>query len=148
MDTFVSNLEAHEDKNKPLSSWQAYTMRPGEKLESIAPRFGMTVANLKAANGIKGRIQLPPGFTLLVAGKDGSDTLNMAALPEQPRLPRQPRTGHQRGRWRTYAHGAQRRQVAGPGKRYGMSVAELKKMNNLRSDKLAAGSRLNVALSY
>lgn len=146
MDTFVSNLEAHEDKNKPLSSWQAYTMRPGEKLESIAPRFGMTVANLKAANGIKGRIQLPPGFTLLVAGKDGSDALNMAALPEQPRLPDanpEPATkGTAGARTHTVRKGDKLPALA---KRYGMSVAELKKINNLRSDKLAAGSRLNVA---
>jgi membrane-bound lytic murein transglycosylase D len=55
LETFISNLEAHEESDKPLSSWQAYTLRPGERLEEVAPRFGMTVANLKAVNGINGR---------------------------------------------------------------------------------------------
>jgi membrane-bound lytic murein transglycosylase D len=27
VDTFISNLEAHEESEKPLSSWQAYTLR-------------------------------------------------------------------------------------------------------------------------
>jgi len=37
LETFVSNLEAHGDENKPLSAWQTYTLRPGDKLEKIAP---------------------------------------------------------------------------------------------------------------
>ncbi|GHU04093.1 lytic transglycosylase [Betaproteobacteria bacterium] len=68
LETFVSNLEAHGDDNKPLSAWQTYTMRPGDRLEKIAPRFGTTVAQLKAANGIRGKERLSPGQTLLVPG--------------------------------------------------------------------------------
>ena len=87
VDTFMSNLESHQDNDKPLSNWQAYTFRAGDKLEKVAPRFGMTVANLKAVNGINGRIKITPGFTLLVAGRDNHGTMDMTALPEQPRLP-------------------------------------------------------------
>ncbi len=87
VDTFMNNLENHQDSDKPLSSWQPYTFQAGDKLEKVAPRFGMTVANLKAANGIQGRIKVKPGATLLVAGHDNQGTANMAALPEQPRLP-------------------------------------------------------------
>jgi membrane-bound lytic murein transglycosylase D len=67
VDTFISNLEAHEGSEKPLSSWQAYTLREGDRLEEVAPRFGMTLANLRSVNGINGRIKLAPGLTLLVA---------------------------------------------------------------------------------
>jgi membrane-bound lytic murein transglycosylase D len=136
LDTFMNNLEAHEGSNKPLSSWQSYTMRPGDKLEKIAPRFGMTVANLKEANGIQGRIKITPGFTLLVAGQEGADP---SPLPEQPRLPvadPDPRTS---ARSHTVRKGETLPAIA---KRYGMTVAQLKQMNHLRSDKLAPGSRL------
>ena len=140
LDTFVSNLEAHEDSNKPLSSWQSYTVRPGDKLEKIAPRFGMTVANLKAVNGITGRIKVNPGLTLLVAGQDGAEPLNMAALPEQPRLPNaDPTPAASTGRSHTVRKGETLPAIA---KRYGTSVAELKHLNHLRTDKLAAGTRL------
>jgi membrane-bound lytic murein transglycosylase D len=86
VDTFISNLEAHEESEKPLSSWQAYTVKTGDKLEQIAPRFGMTVANLRAVNGINGKIKVGPGLTLLVAGQEGSEPAEGAALAEQQTL--------------------------------------------------------------
>ncbi|MEI7612832.1 MAG: LysM peptidoglycan-binding domain-containing protein [Betaproteobacteria bacterium] len=143
VDAFVSNLEAHEESKKPLSSWQSYTMRPGDKLEMIAPRFGMSVANLKAVNGIKGRLKVTPGFTLLVAGKDGGTPLDMAALPEQPRLPDADPTpaskGNAAGRSHLVRKGDTSPAIA---KRYGISVAELKRLNHLQGDKLKPGMRL------
>ena len=83
-ETFVNNLEAHEENNKPLSAWQTYTLRPGDRLESVAPRFGMTVANLKAVNGIQGKIG--PGQILLVNNREYDGKPNMMPLPGQPRL--------------------------------------------------------------
>lgn len=142
MDTFMSNLEAHEGSNKPLSSWQAYTMQPGDKLEKIAPRFGMTVANLKEANGIQGRIKISPGFTLLVAGNEGKDSSAMAPLPEQPRLPVADPDSRASVRSHTVRKGETLPLIA---KRYGTTVAEIKRINHLRSDKIAAGHRLTLA---
>lgn len=141
VDTFISNLEAHEDSNKPLSSWQSYTMRPGDKLEKIAPRFGMTVANLKAVNGIKGSIKVSPGLTLIVAGHEGGDSSDMAALPEQPRLPSadpSPTASH------VVRKGETLRSIA---KRYKVSVAELSRLNHLRGDKVAPGTHLSLGSS-
>jgi len=139
LDTFMNNLEAHEESNQPLSSWQSYTMRPGDKLEKIAPRFGMTVAKLKEVNGIKGKIKITPGFTLLVAGQDDGKLLDMAALPEQPRLPEADPTPAQESRTHTVRKGDTLPAIA---KRYGMTVAELKRVNKLRTDRIAAGARL------
>ncbi|MDR1935679.1 MAG: LysM peptidoglycan-binding domain-containing protein [Candidatus Accumulibacter sp.] len=70
LETFVSNLEAHSDENKPLSSWRTYTLRPGDRLEKIASRFGTTVAGLRAANGLNGKSRISPGQTLLVPGPE------------------------------------------------------------------------------
>jgi membrane-bound lytic murein transglycosylase D len=76
--TFVDNLEAHGNENKPLSSWQSYTLRPGDRFEKVAQRFGMTVARLKAVNGIRSKARPAPGMTLLVL-RGGKDTAGEVA---------------------------------------------------------------------
>ena len=63
---FRTNLQAHD---KPLTSWQAYTIKKGESLESVAKRHGLTVTRLKQVNGISGRMRIGPGHTLLVPAK-------------------------------------------------------------------------------
>ena len=144
LETFVSNLEAHEGDNKPLSAWQTYTLRPGDKLEKIAPRFGMTVANLKSVNGIKGKMRLSPGLTLLVAGQENGKTLDIGALPEQPRLPEV----DSEPRGKTVTHSVRKGEtLAEIARRYGTSLAELKRTNNLRNDRVPAGTRLKVAMA-
>ena len=136
-ETFVSNLEAHEEDNKPLSSWQTYTLRPGDRLESVAPRFGMTVANLRAVNGIKGQIK--PGLTLLVANKDYNGKPDMTPLPGQPRLP--DADPEPAARSHTVRKGETLTSIA---KRYGTTTAILKRLNDLRSEKVTIGSRLSI----
>jgi membrane-bound lytic murein transglycosylase D len=142
VDTFMSNLESHQNSDKPLSSWQSYTLRPGEKLEKVAPRFGMTVANLKAVNGLNGRLKLAPGLTLLVAGNDAGESADMAALPEQPRLPSADPAPASPSRTHTVQRGETLARLA---KRYSLSVADLKRLNHLRSDNVAPGTKLTVA---
>ena len=144
VDTFMNNLENHQDSDKPLSSWQSYTLQPGDKLEKVAPRFGMTVANLKAVNGIKGRIKVAPGLTLLVAGHDGGDAPDMAALPEQPRLPDADPAPAAGSRTHTVRKGETLIKLA---RRYGIAVAELKRINHLRIDRVAPGSKLALTAS-
>lgn len=151
LDTFMNNLEAHEDSNKPLSLWQSYTVRPGDRLEKIAPRFGMTVTNLKAVNGIRGRIKINPGFTLLVPGQSGSETLDKAELKEQLRQQpdsalassvAEPANAVENSRTTIARKGDTLITIA---KRYGTSVAELKRINKLRNNKIAVGTRLALA---
>jgi membrane-bound lytic murein transglycosylase D len=134
LDIFRSNLEAHEESNKPLSVWQTYTLRVGDKLDRIARRFGMSLAGLKSVNGIKGRTRVKPGTTLLVSGNKGAEPATPAGKPEPVRMA---------------ASGSVRTHTVGKGdtlfsiaKRYGVTVAELKRVNRLKSDRLAAGARL------
>lgn len=142
VDTFMSNLESHQNSDKPLSSWQSYTLRPGEKLEKVAPRFGMTLANLKAVNGISGRIKVAAGLTLLVAGSEGGESADMAALPEQPRLPVADPTPVATARTHVVRKGETLARLA---KQHGISLAELKRLNHLRSDRVAPGTRLTLS---
>ena len=153
VDTFISNLEAHEESEKPLSSWQAYTVKTGDKLEQIAPRFGMTVANLKAVNGINGKNKVGPGLTLLVAGQEGTEPAEGAALAEQqplvvppPRLAQPEPTVVATPVAVTRTHTVQKGEtLVKVAQRYGMTLAEIKQLNKLRAEHVNAGTKLTVA---
>lgn len=153
VETFNANLEAHENSNKPLSSWQNYTMQPGDKLEKIAPRFGMTVAALRAANGLNGKSKPTVGQTLLVAGAGQADAENLATLQEQPKSPAVEAKTASASVNTTPATASTNRShtvrkgetLATLAKRYDMTPRELKRINRLKSDKITPGTRLALA---
>jgi len=63
VDTFRTNLE---NFSNPLVSWQAYQSKKGERLDKLAPRFGLSVAKLKSVNGLPTRARVSNGQALLV----------------------------------------------------------------------------------
>lgn len=77
VEIFQRNLENHTE---PLVSWQAYTVKPGERIERVAAKHGMSVAELKRVNSITGRNKIRTGQPLLVPVKAG-------AKPHLPDLP-------------------------------------------------------------
>ncbi|MDO8340929.1 MAG: LysM peptidoglycan-binding domain-containing protein, partial [Candidatus Woesebacteria bacterium] len=83
--TFLANLQRHQAEDKPLSAWITHVLKKGEKLDSVAKRYGMNVVRLKQLNGINAKTKIAPGFALLVPGKDavGQDSL-AARLPQTP----------------------------------------------------------------
>lgn len=83
--TFRDNLADYTASNKPLSAWNTHTLQRGEKLDSVARRYGLSVARLKQLNGITRRTRVGPGLALLVPGKDaaGYDAI-VARLPKIP----------------------------------------------------------------
>jgi len=74
---FQNNLETH---SRPLVSWQAYTMKRSDQPEKIASTHGMTLVQLKEANGIPVNKKIVAGQTLLVPLRDNAD-------PHLPDLP-------------------------------------------------------------
>ncbi|MFN0163628.1 MAG: transglycosylase SLT domain-containing protein [Burkholderiales bacterium] len=76
VETFRQNLEASGEK--PLSTWQTYLVKAGEKLEQIAARFRIDLGELKSINSIAPRARVAVGHTLIVP-KDAKQT--EAALP-------------------------------------------------------------------
>ena len=83
--TFLDNLQNHEAQDKPLSAWLTHNLKKGEKLDSVAARYGISAARLKQLNGINARTKITPGFALLVPGKDAIGHEAIAArLPQTP----------------------------------------------------------------
>jgi membrane-bound lytic murein transglycosylase D len=78
--TFFANLENHD---KPLVSWQAHTIRPGEKPEKIAASYGMSVSELKSVNNLGSGNRFQAGLPLLVPVREGG-TPNLPDLPATP----------------------------------------------------------------
>jgi len=74
---FQRNLESNR---APLVSWQAYTVKPGERIEKIAAKHGMSVGELKRVNNINARAGIRTGQPLLVPVAAG-------AKPNLPDLP-------------------------------------------------------------
>ena len=74
---FHANLEKYD--SKALVSWHAYQPKPGEKLEAIAKRFGVSVARLKEVNGVNPRVRGIPALLVV--------PLNGAATDTNPELP-------------------------------------------------------------
>ncbi len=85
VETFQNNLANYD---KPLVSWQAYHARKGERLDHLAPRFGLSLERLRSVNGLSARAQVSSDETLLVplngesAGNEGEfATFNMHLHP-------------------------------------------------------------------
>ena len=74
---FQRNLAAHD---KPLVSWQAYTVKRSDQQESIAAKHSMTVAQLREANAIVPSKKIIPGQTLMVP-VTGNAEPNLPDLP-------------------------------------------------------------------
>ncbi len=83
---FRANMERYEAEDKPLSNWSTYSLKKGEKLETVAVRNGLSVAKLKQLNGITARTKVGPGFALLVPrpGSQANPDLLAAYLPKAP----------------------------------------------------------------
>ncbi|HET9662786.1 MAG TPA: transglycosylase SLT domain-containing protein, partial [Burkholderiales bacterium] len=77
VEIFRRNLESHTE---PLVSWHAYTVKPGERIEKIAAKHGMSVSELKRVNNMTARSRIKTGQPLLVPVKAGAK-LNLPDLP-------------------------------------------------------------------
>jgi membrane-bound lytic murein transglycosylase D len=81
--TYLANLQNHEEQDKPLSAWLTHKLKKGEKLDAVASQYGLSTARLKQLNGINPRTKVLPGLALLVPGKDAEEFLS-ARLPQTP----------------------------------------------------------------
>ena len=74
---FHSNLEKYD--SKALVSWRTYEPRPGERLEAVAKRFGVSLARLREVNGVTAHTRGMPA--MLVVPVNGAAIEGSAELP-------------------------------------------------------------------
>ncbi len=117
LDVFRANLERHEDEDKPLSNWQIYKLKKGEKIDAVAARYGLSGQRLRQINGITKRTKVGPGHALLVPGKDAQAhaALIAASLPVTPEATTRVK-GHKGHKATRSHHGRKHVAVASSGK--------------------------------
>jgi membrane-bound lytic murein transglycosylase D len=137
LDGFLDAVERHGDMNQAFATWQPYTMKSGETLDSIARRAGIPVSELRNANDLRGTGTILAGTRILVPmGKVDDETrVESFAGPRVYELVNQPAAYHRVGRRDTLATIA---------RRHGITVAELKRLNSLSKDTVATGTNLMV----
>lgn len=135
VDTFNAEVAAHD---APLSNWQTYELQSGEKLEDVAPRFGISLADLRRINGLDRKARITSGQTLLVPG-EGSGTLDLDAFPATASIP----STQQRTTTKTHTvkKGETLQAIA---RKYNVDVSDLKRLNKLKSNQIAAGKKLTL----
>lgn len=152
VDIFNANLQAYKGK---LSAWQTYKSKSGESYVTIAKQYGISVAQLRAINGLGSKAtRARAQQTLLVPAEDAGGSIRLASLDVSGAASRPAKSAStsrnkdvvvlQRKanvRTHTVKKGETLFSLA---KKYNTSVGELRKLNNLANNKLAQGKRLRV----
>ncbi|MFI3803947.1 LysM peptidoglycan-binding domain-containing protein [Vagococcus fluvialis] len=115
----------------PNTNSQKHTVKSGDTLSGIAWKYGVTVAQLKQWNNLKSDI-IYVGQTLIVKGGSSNNQT------EKPTKPTTPNTNSQK---HTVKSGDT---LSGIAWKYGVTVAQLKQWNNLKSDIIYVGQTLVV----
>lgn len=130
--SFAINLNAY---TQPLVNWRPYQMKKGERLDQVAPKFGIGIDELKRVNGLDGAKRVVPGFALLVPARGGEVTLEQIPTAMFKDAPSALPAFHRVRRGET---------LAGIAGHYGVEVDELKRLNHLSGRPVPAGSRLRL----
>ncbi|MFT3803081.1 MAG: transglycosylase SLT domain-containing protein [Burkholderiaceae bacterium] len=137
LDAFMEAVEKHGLSKRPFASWQPHTLAPGETLETVAQRAGITVAELRRANSLSASTQPLAGTRIIAPRKAVEDETRIERF-EGPRVYeeiRRPPVYHVVKRGETlYSIAA----------RYGVSGSTVQSWNGLKAPKVARGMRLMV----
>jgi membrane-bound lytic murein transglycosylase D len=83
LQAFQNNLQSNQSA---LSNWQTYTPESSERLDQIAPRFGITLNDLRRINGLHGKLKVTSS-TLLIPNTNGNnDKTALNEMVVQPRF--------------------------------------------------------------
>ncbi len=144
---FVENLANYD---KPLSNWQTYNAKRGERMDNIANKFGINVSQLRNVNGLSASNKLrntqamlvPATYqdqskdndaqTIDVSDMESNNTVSMTAEDD----PKTTRRGiHKVEKGETL-------QVLAD--KYGTSTKTLMKINRLKNSKVKIGQNLKI----
>ncbi|QDD13444.1 LysM peptidoglycan-binding domain-containing protein [Candidatus Methylopumilus rimovensis] len=137
-DTFVKNLSQNE---KPLVSWNIYQTKRNEKIKSIANKFDMEESDLIKANDLNPQKLIKPSSIILVAKKEGTET-NAHQDIDESKIQKDSKTeiSVSPNKYKVKP-GDTLTKIA---KKYGISVDELKDINQITASDIQIGSTLQL----
>lgn len=137
VETFLANLESYD---KPLVSWQAYHPKKGERLDQLAPRFGLSVEKLRSVNGLSARSKISSGQILLVPSNTDEETEDELTAFNMHLAP------YANGHTHTVRYTVRKGDTLGSiAQRYRVSVASLKSWNKNAHRIIRPGQVLTIA---
>jgi len=150
-ETFNSNLASYD---KPLVSWQTYNAKRGERMESIAHKFGIGLAQLRDVNDLPTRKKIGKSSPLLVPTSkndreqieiatneniinvnESTDEFSGGTYRDEIEPTQIARVRH------TVKRNENLQQIA---KRYGTSSKQLMALNHLKTNRIITGQKLLV----
>ncbi|MCU0454588.1 MAG: LysM peptidoglycan-binding domain-containing protein [Bacteroidetes bacterium] len=129
----VQEIHATVERASGQGEWIEHTVSTGETLDHIARDYGVSVADLKAWNGLRSNM-IRNGQRLEVYERPSERAGIVASKPAQ-------RTAASTGKNYVVRRGETLFEIA---RRHGVDVATLKQANGLRSDALAVGQTLRI----
>lgn len=125
------------DYDQPLVSWQTYHAKRGERMASIAKKFGIGLGELRSINGLPLRNTMASAKALLVPNQE--DTATLIAVSDHAANPTDSVGIAKASRFHIVKRGENLQLIA---KRYGMQVKELMALNKLKSSRINAAQKL------
>ncbi len=142
-ETFKTNLAGYD---KPLVSWQTYHAKRGERMESIARKFGIGLAQLRDVNDLPTSNKLATSTPLLVPSN--KNNVNQIAIATDAHAAISPSTSSEPKIKPDSRHIVKSNEnLATIAKRYDLSTKQLIAFNHLKSIHLKAGQVLLVTPS-
>lgn len=136
VDAFLAALERHEESNKPLASWQPYTLKPGESIEAVAQRAGVQPADILKANSLRESQRLVAGTRIIAPQKSVEDETRVESFVA-------PRVYEEISKPPVYHTVGRKESLASIARRYGLSAATLAAWNDVKRG-VRGGMRLLV----
>lgn len=139
-EVFKTNLENYD---KPLVSWQTYHAKRGERMDSIARKFGISLSQLRNVNDLPSRNKLAISRQILVpnAKASVSDGAVMLVADSSEAVGQTEARVTQKALRHRVAKGDTLQLIA---KRYGTDTRQLMQLNRLKSSKLKVGMQLTI----
>ncbi|HSH72985.1 MAG TPA: LysM peptidoglycan-binding domain-containing protein [Methylophilaceae bacterium] len=139
--TFAMNLANYD---KPLVSWQTYHAKRGERMDNIARKFGIGLAQLRDVNDLPSRNKMGMARPLLVPNSSGSTDI-IAINTNDPVLENDKSFDDAKGGSSGLMHTVKNKEtLATIAKQYGVSQKNLIAANHLKSFKLKPGQKLTI----
>ena len=148
---FVDNLANYD---KPLTNWQTYNAKRGERMDNIADKFGINVSELRNVNGLSASKKVRNSQAMLVpavykgeplsdASEIQSDTINVDEMENNNAIVEadeiEPKAT------RSITHKVKKGEtLLALANKYGTNTKALMKINSLKSTQLKAGQTLRI----
>ena len=133
---FLAAAEQHEESQKVFATWQPYTLKPGDTIESLAQRSGVQLAELRKANGLNENQRIIAGTRILAPHKVVEDESRVEKFVA-------PRVYEQVDRPAVYHTVGRKESLASIARRYDVSAATLAAWNGIKKG-VTRGMRLLV----